>query len=95
VVYWIIYDISSNKRRKKVSDRCKDYGLKRVQKSAFLGILSRNKLEMLIEETRGSIDTETDCLFAIANCSTCYGARTILGEFDESACQIQEMLFVE
>ncbi len=95
MIYWVIYDISSNKFRKKVADRCLDYGLKRVQKSSFVGVLSRNKAEMLVGEARDLIDVETDCLFAIANCSTCYGLRQIVGEFDERACKIQEVIFVE
>lgn len=93
--YWIIYDVSCNKRRKRLSDACLNYGLLRVQKSAFLGSLSRNKLEMLIEEARNCVDTDTDCMFAIACCSTCYAAKHIVGAFDDSACRKADYLFVE
>ncbi|MBI5347118.1 MAG: CRISPR-associated endonuclease Cas2 [Candidatus Aenigmarchaeota archaeon] len=52
MLYWIIYDISDNKKRLKISEKCKNYGLYRVQKSAFLGNVSRNKLDMLAIELK-------------------------------------------
>ncbi|MCK8816760.1 CRISPR-associated endonuclease Cas2 [Natroniella acetigena] len=44
----LIYDISDDKIRRKVSESCKDYGLKRVQWSAFLGKLNHNRREELM-----------------------------------------------
>jgi len=43
----VLYDIPGNKQRKRISDACLDYGLERIQKSAFLGYLSRNRREEL------------------------------------------------
>lgn len=37
----LIYDISEDKLRRKASEICKDYGLVRIQYSAFFGRLSR------------------------------------------------------
>ncbi|NJK81174.1 MAG: CRISPR-associated endonuclease Cas2 [Chloroflexaceae bacterium] len=37
----LIYDIPDDRARQKVSDACLDYGLQRVQYSAFVGDLSR------------------------------------------------------
>ena len=42
MLVWVIYDISEDKVRNKISNICKGYGLYRVQKSAFLGDLNRN-----------------------------------------------------
>jgi CRISPR-associated protein Cas2 len=39
--YLLIYDISHDGVRTKVADACLDYGLERVQYSAFLGELNR------------------------------------------------------
>ena len=39
--YLLIYDISHDGARTKVADACLDYGLERVQYSAFIGELSR------------------------------------------------------
>ena len=45
----LIYDISSDKIRNKIADACLDYGLKRIQYSAFFGDLSRNRLDELMQ----------------------------------------------
>lgn len=50
--HWIIYDISNDRKRLRISEKCKDYGLKRVQKSAFVGNVSKNKLDMLAIELK-------------------------------------------
>jgi CRISPR-associated protein Cas2 len=43
----VIYDIENDKIRLKISETCLDYGLNRIQYSAFLGTLNRNKREEL------------------------------------------------
>jgi CRISPR-associated protein Cas2 len=43
----VLYDIQIDRIRTRISDACLDYGLERVQYSAFLGKLSRNKREEL------------------------------------------------
>lgn len=44
----LIYDIPDDRVRTKVADVCLDYGLQRIQYSAFLGDLSRTHQEELI-----------------------------------------------
>ncbi|AGB40913.1 CRISPR-associated endoribonuclease Cas2 [Halobacteroides halobius DSM 5150] len=44
----LIYDISEDKIRNKVAEACKDFGLKRIQWSAFLGQLNHNRREELM-----------------------------------------------
>jgi CRISPR-associated protein Cas2 len=48
----LIYDISEDRLRAKVADTCKDYGLKRVQYSAFFGFLTQNYVEELQKKIR-------------------------------------------
>jgi len=43
----VIYDIENDKIRLRISETCLDYGLTRIQYSAFLGTLNRNKREEL------------------------------------------------
>lgn len=43
----LIYDIPDDRRRSKVADACLDYGLDRIQYSAFTGDISRNHQEEL------------------------------------------------
>lgn len=58
----VVYDISDDGKRTKVADACLDYGLDRIQYSAFLGKLSTNhqeelmlKLEKVLERKAGNI----------------------------------------
>ena len=43
----VIYDIVENKLRTKVVSKCKDYGLVRIQYSAFFGEMTTNRREEL------------------------------------------------
>ena len=51
----VIYDIPDDKVRYKVSERCKDYGLDRIQYSAFAGDLDRNRREELLMRLRKTL----------------------------------------
>lgn len=44
----VMYDISNDRIRGKVADTCMDYGLDRIQFSAFYGQLGRNHREELM-----------------------------------------------
>jgi len=44
----LIYDIENDRARTKIADACLDYGLDRIQFSAFAGDLSRNHQEELM-----------------------------------------------
>lgn len=64
----VIYDIEDDKIRLKVSESCLDYGLVRIQYSAFLGALNRNKREelflrlcSLLEDNPGKLVLQPIC----------------------------------
>jgi CRISPR-associated protein Cas2 len=64
----VIYDIECDRTRLRIADACKDYGLARVQKSAFRGDLNTNRREMLFQRLSrllggepGSIHIYTMC----------------------------------
>ena len=77
---WLIYDISSDPARKKVSDSCKNYGLYRVQKSVFLGNLNSNRTDEIVEKSRSLIDPRTDSLYVIPICQEDFAKVQILGQ---------------
>ena len=52
----VIYDIENDKIRLKISDTCLDYGLVRIQYSAFLGALNKNKREELFLKLSSILD---------------------------------------
>jgi CRISPR-associated protein Cas2 len=52
----LVYDITDDRKRAKVADACKDYGLDRLQFSAFSGELTRNLQEELIMKIEALLD---------------------------------------
>jgi CRISPR-associated protein Cas2 len=48
----LIYDISDDRARQKVADACLDYGLQRIQYSAFVGDLTRTHQRALFVEVQ-------------------------------------------
>ncbi len=59
----VMYDITNDRVRGKIADACLDYGLDRIQFSAFYGKLGRNhweelmlKMMMLLGDKAGKIE---------------------------------------
>jgi CRISPR-associated protein Cas2 len=52
----VIYDIENDRIRLRISETCLDYGLTRIQFSAFLGTLNRNKREELFLKLSSILD---------------------------------------
>lgn len=52
----VIYDIENDRIRLKISETCLDYGLVRIQFSAFLGTLNSNKREELFLRLTSILD---------------------------------------
>ena len=48
----VVYDIPDNRVRAKVADICLDYGLERIQYSAFFGELARSHQEELLMKVK-------------------------------------------
>ena len=63
MLVWVIYDISEDKSRSKVSRFCLDYGLYRVQKSVFLGDLNGNERDSIALQCEEVIDLDTDSVY--------------------------------
>jgi CRISPR-associated protein Cas2 len=79
MLVWVIYDISEDKIRSRISKICKGYGLFRVQKSAFLGDLNRNESDSLALECEAIIDC-TDSVYVFPMCEDCYDKTKLIGE---------------
>ncbi|MCK8825707.1 CRISPR-associated endonuclease Cas2 [Fuchsiella alkaliacetigena] len=65
----LIYDISNDRIRNKVAETCKDYALKRIQWSAFLGQLSHNRREELMLKVSKILGDETGNIQLYPICS--------------------------
>jgi CRISPR-associated protein Cas2 len=78
MLVWVIYDISENRIRSRVAAICKNYGLFRVQKSAFLGDLNRNESDSLALECEGIIE-ESDSVYVFPMCEDCFDKIKLIG----------------
>jgi CRISPR-associated endonuclease Cas2 len=93
-LYWAVYDISKNKNRTAVVGVLKNRGFVRVQKSVFLGNVSRNVAEMVALDTRPHLSHETDALFLFPACASCFEARIIHGRLDDERVKEKDYHFV-
>jgi len=81
---WIIYDISKNRTRNRIARACKDKGLYRVQKSAFLGNLNKNQIDELRIMCDEIIDAEVDSVYIFPMCDDDFRKVKLLGQaFDK------------
>jgi len=51
----LIYDIPNDRIRTKVADMCMDYGMNRIQYSAFVGNLQRTHQQELVKRARARL----------------------------------------
>jgi len=85
MLVWVIYDIVDDKIRSKIAKVCKQYGLYRVQKSAFLGNLNKNEIDELSIKSGDLIDTEEDSVYIFPMCEDDFKKVKLLGQaFDKS-----------
>lgn len=68
MLVWVVYDIVENRIRNKVAKICKNYGLYRVQKSAFLGDLNKNEIDELVLQCKELADREKDSVYVFPMC---------------------------
>jgi len=76
--YLVIYDITDNRLRKAIAEMLKNYGLKRIQKSAFVGNLMRNQLNSLITDLKKMIVDDNLKIFPL--CDLDYRRMISLGK---------------
>lgn len=67
-MYCLLYDISDNKRRGKIVNLCKDYGLQRIQRSCFMGGLDGHQLKRIKKEIPLLLEPEEDkvCIIPVS-----------------------------
>lgn len=71
----LIYDISDTKIRTKVADTCLDYGLERIQLSAFTGDLRRVHQEELLAKLRKRLGKRPGKILLLPCCEKDWKAR--------------------
>ncbi|MBN1121123.1 MAG: CRISPR-associated endonuclease Cas2 [Anaerolineae bacterium] len=78
----LIYDIPDDGIRTKVADACLDYGLDRIQYSAFLGQLSTTHQEELMLKVQKKLGDRSGKVSLIPICERDWSARL---EIDQDA----------
>jgi CRISPR-associated protein Cas2 len=80
----LIYDISDNCIRTRTSETCKDYGLSRIQKSAFFGDIKPEALKDLSQDIEDILDrdagSEEDSVLIIPSCRACMQKKIVIGK---------------
>jgi len=81
---WLIYDITDDKIRSKISKACKNKGLHRVQKSAFLGTLNNNQIDELKIMCEDIMNHDVDSVYIFPMCEDDFKKVKLLGQaFDK------------
>jgi len=81
----VIYDITDDIIRNRIAKACKQFGLSRIQKSAFLGDLPSARRKELISRLRRILGDSKGNIQIFVLCRADFALREIIGnvEFDE------------
>jgi CRISPR-associated protein Cas2 len=71
----VVYDIPDDRVRTKVADVCLDYGLLRIQYSAFAGDLPRSYQEELLLKVKKKAGKKEANIYVLALCERCWDKR--------------------
>lgn len=72
---YIVYDIPNDRIRYRIANACKDYGLERIQFSAFSGLLNANKREELFLRLRRELGNCEGKILILPICEKDLNAR--------------------
>ena len=80
---YVMYDIVKDRIRKKIADICLDYGLKRIQYSAFLGDINTTRRQALEEKLTDQLGKAEGKIEILAVCAKDFDKRTVIEETGE------------
>lgn len=86
----LIYDIEDDKLRARVSDICLNYGLARIQFSAFFGKLNRNKRQELALRLQRELGTQSGRIRVIPICEQDLKDMWVLDQYRVDADELKE-----
>ena len=75
---YVIYDIVDNRPRRKVSEACLDFGLQRIQYSAFLGDINATRRNALEKRLIFELGDNTGKIEIIAVCNKDFSKRSVI-----------------
>jgi CRISPR-associated protein Cas2 len=84
----LIYDIEDDRLRTRVSDICLDYGLERIQFSAFFGRLNRNRRQELALKVAGEVGQESARVRVVPVCEADLKDMWVLEQYRRDADEL-------
>jgi CRISPR-associated protein Cas2 len=85
----LIYDIENDRLRTRVAGICLDYGLERIQFSAFFGKLNRNRRQELALKVQNEIGDESGRVRIIPVCEQDLKDMWVLDQFRRDADKLK------
>jgi CRISPR-associated protein Cas2 len=85
----LIYDIENDRLRTRAADICFDYGLERIQFSAFFGKLNRNRRQELALRLRNELGNESGRVRIIPVCEQDLKDMWVLDQYRRDADQLK------
>lgn len=74
----VIYDIPDDRKRTKIADACLDYGLDRIQYSAFVGRLAATHQEELMLKIASSLGKKAGSVHLYPLCAQDWKSKRLL-----------------
>jgi CRISPR-associated protein Cas2 len=85
----LIYDIENDRLRTRIADACMDYGLERIQFSAFFGKMNRNRRQELALRLRNELGNESGRVRIIPVCEQDLKDMWVLDQYRRDADQLK------
>src|SRR5271157_3998373 len=85
----LIYDIESDRVRTRAADICLDYGLERIQYSAFFGKLNRNRRQELALKLMNEVGEESARIRIIPVCEADLRDVWVLDQYRRDAEELK------
>lgn len=84
LVLLVLFDVSENRLRDKIIEKCKDYGLQRIQKSCFRGSLPASMKAGLVSDIKKIVGEKPAKIFIQPVCAKCCGYSVIINNEDSA-----------
>ena len=78
----VVYDISDNNQRLYLIKKLQYFGLKRIQKSVFIGYLKLKDRLDLAEDLETYLSKDTDSIIIFPVCQNCRESILLVGDAD-------------
>ena len=76
----VVYDISDNTSRSYLIKKLQHFGLKRIQKSVFIGYLEAKERLDLANDIETYLSKDTDSIIILPSCESCKNSNLLVGD---------------